>query len=408
MAHEHPDVLKVFADRYRASQAGRTGVSSGDFTLDYMKLLKAAGAQSAAARSAAEERLRAASAHSQGMLKLDTHSRDERLIHIVRLSREGGEQWLFSHLRKPSPTEERKSLADLFQSFAAAAVPKHQEAWSRWCHDLVQNALNGTSVAPFVRDDLEDNRELLTLLPLVLGWQGESLIRFASCTICRNSKRLEELRSRIELALKQITDGRLNSLEDLGLMEKPRHVFLRGPLLLDLPEGTLNLGLLQAPVSLSETDIRRAAAIHCAASRVLTVENETTFMELAKLGGDTLFIQTSYPGRAVLALLARLPAMLPTHHFGDSDPAGFDILRDLRERSGRAITPLHMRHRPSADSAPLQSHDHQILDRLLSDPRMADCHAELRAMQSAGTKGDFEQESLGQPQLSEWPFYQSP
>lgn len=406
MAHEHPDVLKVFAGRYRASTAGRTGVSSGDFTLDYMKLLKAAGAESAAARSAAEERLRAAASQSLGRLKLDTHSRDERMIHLVRLSREGGEEWLFHHLRESSPSNERRKLANLFESSAAALVPHHQEAWTHWCQKLAQRALEGGSVAPFARDDLQENSELLTVIPRVLGWQGESLIRFASCTICGSSKRLEELRPRLELALQQITSGGISSLEDLGLMEKSRLVHLCGPLLLELPDGMLNLGLLHAPVSISETDIRRATAIRCEASRVLMVENETTFLELAKLRGDTLLIQTSYPGRAVLALLARLPTELPVHHFGDSDPAGFDILRDLRARSGRSIHSLHMHHRPRSDSAPLQSSDHLIIERLLADPGMTDCHAELRAMQNAGVKGSFEQESLGRPSLAEWPFYE--
>lgn len=429
MAHELPDVLKVFADRYRASQMGRTGVSSGDFTLDYMKLLKAAGAESAAARRDAEERLRTAASQSQGRLKLDTHSRDERLIHLVRLCREGGEEWLFRHLRQSSPAEERRRLADLFVSFESALAPQHQETWPRWCQKLAQHtlegragtlarlshwcqnlaqcALEGGSIAPFARDDLEGNRELLNLLPRILDWQGESMIRFASSSICHNSKRLEELRSRIEIALKQISNGTINSFEDLGLMEKPRQVFLRGPLLLELPGGMLNLGLLHAPVSISDTDIRRALAIHCTASRVLTVENETTFLELAKLGGDTLLIQTSYPGRAVLALLSRLSAEIPIHHFGDTDPAGFDILRDLRERSGRTITPLHMHHRPREGSAPLQSSDLQIIDRLLAAPHMSDCHPALQAMRNSGTKGDFEQESLGPPNLTVWPFYRS-
>jgi len=36
---------------------------------------------------------------------------------------------------------------------------------------------------------------------------------------------------------------------------------------------------------------------------------------------------------------------------------------------------------------------------------MIDCHDELHAMREAGTKGDFEQESLGRPTLEEWPFY---
>lgn len=406
MAHEHSDALKVFADRYRASQAGRTGVSSGDFTLDYMKLLKAAGAESAAARSDAEERLRMASSQSQGRLKLDTHSRDERLIHIVRLSREGGEEWLFRHLRESSPTEQRRQLADLFESFEAAPVPPGwKNAWSDWCLKLVQYALDGSPVTPFTRDDLAGNRELLTVILRMLGWQGESLIRFASCTICGDSKRLGQLRPRLESAIRQLTEDRIQSLEDLGLMEKPRQVSFHGPLRLELPGGMLNLGLLHAPAFISETDIHRAIAIHCDASRVLTVENETSFLELAKLKGDTLLIQTSYPGRAVLALLALLPSHLPIHHFGDTDPAGFDILRDLRERSGRTIQPLHMRYRPSEHSETLLQSDLQTIDRLLVNPHMADCHPALQAMRNSGTKGDFEQESLGRPSLNEWPFY---
>jgi len=408
MAHEHPDVLRVFADRYRDSQVGRTGVSTGDFTFDYLKLLKAAHADSAEARIHAEDRLREASSRSQEKLKLETHPRDERLIHIVRLCREGGEPWLFHYLRESSPTGERRQLADLFESFQNVSVPRRdKDAWSNWCLQLAQHALDGRPIAPFTRDDLSGDRELLTIIPRVLDWQGESLLRFASCIICRDSKKLEQLRPRLESALRQITAGRIQSLEELGLLEKPRRVFIRGPLRLDLHGGTLNLGLLQSPVSISETDLHQAIAIHCDASQVLTVENETTFLELAKLNSDTLLIQTSYPGRAVLALLARLPAKLSIHHFGDTDPAGFDILRDLRERSGRTIHPLHMRYRPGDGSAALQLADHQIIDRLLADPRMADCHAPLQSMRDSGTKGNFEQESLGLPNLAEWPFYEN-
>jgi len=406
MAHEHPDILKVFADRYRDSQAGRTGICTADFTLDYHKLLKAAHADSAQARINAEERLRQASSQSQGKLKLDTHPRDERLIHIVRLSREGGEPWLFHHLRESSPTEERRQLADLFESFQNISIsPKYKDAWPSWCLQLIQHTLDGSPIAPFTRDDLAGNRELLTIIPRLLGWQGESLLRFASCMICRDSKKLEHLRPRLEAALRQITAGRTQSLEELGLLEKPRHVFFRGPLRLELPGGTLDLGLLHAPVSISETDIHQAISILCDASQVLTVENETTFLELAKLNSDTLLIQTSYPGRAVLALLARLPDTLPIHHFGDTDSAGFDILRDLRARSGRTIHPLHMHHRSREGSEILAVPDLQIIHRLLADPSMTDCHATLQAMQNSGTKGDFEQESLGRPSLVEWPFY---
>jgi hypothetical protein len=36
---------------------------------------------------------------------------------------------------------------------------------------------------------------------------------------------------------------------------------------------------------------------------------------------------------------------------------------------------------------------------------MSDCREPLEAMREAGTKGDYEQESLGPPELEGWPFY---
>jgi hypothetical protein len=394
MAHEHPEILKAFAARYRESQAGRTGISASDFTLDYKKLLKAAHADKVEARILAEEHLRRAASQSLGHLVLETHSRDEKIILLVRLKRDGGEAWLFDFLGEASPTEERATLAELFDSFSGSILPEN------WLTNLSHQARTGGSIEPFKRDDLEGNRELLTVLTRVLEWKGESLMRFSSCVICRDSKRLEKLQSRLESALGQING---QTLEDLGLLEKPRQVLLHGPLKLD----SLDFASLRGSITISETDIRAAEVITCSAARLLTVENETTFLELVKLNrGESLIIQTSQPNRALVLLLSRLPAELPTFHFGDTDPAGFDILRTLREKTGRYFQPLHMRFRPRDDAPPLTADEVKTLTRLLADPSMADCHADLHSMQQTGTKGDFEQESLGRPNLERWPFYE--
>jgi DNA polymerase III delta prime subunit len=66
-----------------------------------------------------------------------------------------------------------------------------------------------------------------------------------------------------------------------------------------------------------------------------------------------------------LPLLTRLPAGLEFWHFGDSDDAGFDILRVLQEKSGREFQPLHMQR----------------------------------------GKIPFEQESMRRPKLKHWPFH---
>ena len=118
-------------------------------------------------------------------------------------------------------------------------------------------------------------------------------------------------------------------------------------------------------VDFCSTDIARAESLVTTARRCLTVENETSFHELAKLQSGELLVHTSYPGAGTLTLLRRLPAEIECWHFGDSDEAGFEILRVLREQSGRDFQPFQMQ------------------------------------------KGrvPFEQESLGRPVLAQWPFY---
>lgn len=95
-------------------------------------------------------------------------------------------------------------------------------------------------------------------------------------------------------------------------------------------------------------------------------------------------------------------------HFGDTDPAGFDILRDLRTRTARPILPLHMAYRSCADSPALSVEEKNQIIRLLADPNMSDCREPLEAMQTAHLKGHYEQESLGPPELEGWPFYRLP
>ena len=120
-------------------------------------------------------------------------------------------------------------------------------------------------------------------------------------------------------------------------------MLLSGPLRLRLDGEWLDLGLLRGSFRLAQEDIERTEEFETTAQRCLTVENETSFHELTKLQSGELLIQTSYPGSGTLKLLQRLPSKMEFWHFGDSDKAGFDILRVLRENSGRNFRALHMK-----------------------------------------------------------------
>jgi DNA topoisomerase VI subunit A len=134
----------------------------------------------------------------------------------------------------------------------------------------------------------------------------------------------------------------------------------------------------------------------------VSIENATTFHELCRLGCSDLLILTSYPNKATVDLLLRLSGDLPLYHWGDTDPWGFDVLRDLRRKTTRVIAPLHMFIGNWAETLPSETRarreltplDRQKLSGLLNDDDLLDVREELRIMEESGITGDFEQEGL--------------
>lgn len=370
-------VLETLALRYQRSQAGRTGEASRDVLIPLEELLAEARCSEGEKRALAERQL--AEAETTGILiREPVHKRDRGRIHQIRFS-PANESVLYARLGKSSPTQLRAALAEQFTAAISADVPARlRQGWQAWCERMRQAALAGSSVVPFDREPTKANTDLLVLLPKLLAWEGESLVRFASCVLCDHSKQLEELaalerdgefsgqlRGKLGRLLEDITGGTIRSLDDIGILPNPRSVLVHGPLKLRLDGSWMDLSFFHGPFRLSQTDIERAEAIETASSRCLTIENETTFCELAKLQSGELLVCTSFPGSATVTLLRRLPPKIDCWHFGDSDEAGFEILRVLAEKTGRNFRPLHMQ--PG--------------------------------------RIPFEQESFGRPTQSAWPFY---
>jgi hypothetical protein len=367
---------------------GKSALRKRDFTIDYEKFLRLASAGDGDERELAENALRLAESESGGIFRIDRH-RKSGLPLTVRLAAEGGEEWLFSKIGKTNPTREREELARFFEQCAERGIPeKWTTAWKDWCASLASRAISGASLQPFSKTG---NHELMDALTGVLNWQGESLIRYASARICGDSKRLQALESRLVMALGEITGER--SLEAFGILHKPRSVNLHGPLVLEIGDSRIDFSALPGTYTLSETNIAEARHVATAARICLTVENEDVFMELAKRNPGVLLIQTSFPGSAVRRLIARLPEM-DFQHFGDSDPAGFDILRDLREKTGRNFRPILMEHRPAQQRIALSPAETETLTRLIANPAMEDVSEELQNILRGGDKGIFEQETV--------------
>jgi len=393
MPREIPAVLSTLADLYRKSAAGTRG-GVRDFICDYEQLLRHAGCHDGDEREKAEDDLKRAELESGELLSLDRAAKSRAFLRI-RLSKQGGETWLFQQLGVNSPSDQRSGLSLFFKAMAARPVPVvWQEKWRKWCESLENKAFARESVQPFRRDDSAGNDEFLETLLGVIHWQGESLIRFASSVICGDSKRLENLESRLVSALQTIQESAGYTLEDRGILRKPRTLTFHGPLLLKFEGESVDFTRLPGPTRISETSLIAADGVETEATLCLTVENEEVFLELAKRNRGWLLVHTSFPGSAVRRLFRRLRPDLDCWHFGDSDPAGFEILRDLREKTGRTFRPVCMEFRPDPGALPLTADERRTIDRLLATTLMEDVHPELRKILHAGSKGAFEQESV--------------
>jgi len=80
-------------------------------------------------------------------------------------------------------------------------------------------------------------------------------------------------------------------------------------------------------------------------------------------------------------------------------------LLKLREVTSRSVLPFLMQYRVASAPSRFTEYDLMVLPKLLASPLMEDCRASLLLLKNAGTSGDFEQESLGPPTMSSWPFF---
>lgn len=387
---------------WMAARKRRVTASVQPFRRDWEQLLEDAGI-----RSAEDQQAALREAQQLAKFQLTPRKRNPRFIDKIIVPLES-EAWLHQQFGTQPGAATQQHALEIVTAWSLKTHPLIPEAWSALCQHLEAAFSIPRALEPFRWLEPARVDELLSLLFQITSreWPAGTLVRDASSQLGHSSKHLEEQQSYHERALEALF-GCETPLEALGIQTSHSTLHYCGPLTLHFADHTKPLDL-RYQSTLSVAELESATHITTTAQRLLTVENrKTTFLQLAHADAQrsTLIVATSFPTQAVKLLLQKLPPDLPHYHFGDTDPSGWDILRKLREIRRTSVQPFHMSWRPSAQAAPLTQRDLQLIGRLLADPRMADCHASLQAMRNSGTKGDFEQESLGRPSLNEWPFY---
>ncbi|HEV7404969.1 MAG TPA: Wadjet anti-phage system protein JetD domain-containing protein [Chthoniobacteraceae bacterium] len=396
-------IFTALAAIYAESQAGRTGRGTMDVQPSWSDLEEKLGH-----RLEGEEydlALAELRRCDGTILKLEwDHPRARTTLHKIRLS-PAHEGAFFDALGLESPTALRARWSALFEQAATWPVDVAYEAeWRDFCIRRAEQSRHWEEMPPFRQRNFREAEPLLDTTARLLAWRGCNLVRWVSSFLCADSKRLERRRGTLEALVREASGGRIADFASHGILPMPREAEVAGPLQLRIA-GRLFDCEAQEVATLSLADLERAALVHCAAARCLTVENKTVFHDLTRKGSGDLIIRTSFPNAATLALIALLPATIEFWHFGDTDPSGFHILEDLRRRSGRPFRPFRMEVRPRAATRLLTAAERQLLTRLAHSLELVESRQEIAALLEAGTVGAFEQEEHQPAPLGEWPFY---
>lgn len=395
-------IFAALAAVYEESQAGRTGRGERDVQPSFAELCERADLREGDPYELAVTELRKIDGT---LVKLEwDHPRAKTTIHKVRLSPRQ-EADFYAALECESPTERRRSWVALFMRASEWPVSAAYAAeWASFCASRADRAEHWEQMEPFrVRKHIE-GEVLLEVTAKLLGWEGRNLIRWVSSHLCGDSKRLERRAGSLEQLLRESSGGRIASLESHGILPMPREARVAGPLRLRIGGEWLDCGALEV-ATLSLADLQGAEAVECAATRCLTVENKTVFLDLAAKRSGEMLIWTSFPNAATIELLQLLPRTMEFWHFGDTDPSGFDILRDLSERTQLIFRPFRMQVRTAPASRLFSPGERGLLGKLLASPHLDESRGEIERLLEAGVVGAFEQEEHQPAPLAHWPFY---
>lgn len=223
----------------------------------------------------------------------------------------------------------------------------------------------------------EEADNIIALLNFILKNKNEILERELSISVLSNSKTWEEkYRNKVLKILKKsgwfdsLTENCSDEkeigkviLEECCVFSNPSYVYFKGNGEIAFENGKIIKIYSDIPLALSSGSVSKIKSFEVFDSKVMTVENLTSFNRIKDL--DTFFIFLSgYHNSAKQAFLKKIFCQNSNknyYHFGDIDPDGFFILENLRAKTNIDFKPYKMGiselEKYSAFTKPLEEND---------------------------------------------------
>lgn len=200
--------------------------------------------------------------------------------------------------------------------------------------------------------DLKYNSErvedVLNAIQMIIKLDKETYIRNLSTALFKDSKRFQkEFKGTVESILFDYTDEVVEKDNILGfynLYENPTYVLIKGNAVIQFESSMIDVEEMPDGIALSNSSLDKIKSITVKDSKVITVENLTTYHDSNEKNAVHIYLG-GYHNHSKQTLLEKIYAdnkNCDYLHKGDLDVYGFLILENLKEKTGIPFAPLMM------------------------------------------------------------------
>ena len=198
---------------------------------------------------------------------------------------------------------------------------------------------------------------ILKLLKYVLGNNSDIMERELSVAVLGDTKLFEKsYKSRICSIIEEYGELELDLsvldkkekekaiLEEYQVFSNPSYIFFKGNVDIYYVDGNSISVTPDNPIAILSEAIARIEMIKVNSNRIVTVENLTSYNRIND-NKSTFIYLSGYHNTAKQRFLKKIAennSGISWFHFGDIDPDGYYILKNLVEKTGIAFVPLYM------------------------------------------------------------------
>lgn len=282
----------------------------------------------------------------KGLVELNM-DRNGNVIRRIILNRENLPQ-VYALLGRQDITLLRQEEIRLYQKYLGL-----HPILDGFCKEQIHR-LNNYKNADYARDVAEN---ILELLKTILTNTRDILERELSIEVLSDTKLFENsYRSRVcriierygeidrELSDMEKRDRERIILEEFHVLSNPSYIYFKGNVEISYTDGSTVTARPNNPIAISSevTDLISHVRLNC--HRVITVENLASYNRIRN-EGDVFIFLSGYHNRAKQHFLKKLwqdNNSVKWYHFGDIDPDGYYILKNLIAGTGISFEPVYM------------------------------------------------------------------